>query len=362
MNVRESFTDQLEQALASKDLSRRAEILHRITDLFMSSSGNLSAEQIELFDDVMSKLLGAVELAVRAAFGRRLAGVADSPGKVMRMLAFDDSIEVAGPVLTHGSRLDDEALSENARTRSQEHLLAISRRKSLAECVTDVLVERGNQIVVVSTARNPGAKFSQDGMETLVGRSRTHAELAMCVWSRPDIPRQHLMKMFAQASEAVRKQLQAANPRRAAQIAAAVASASEELQTVARAGSHEQATAQAIVTSLHSAGKLDEANLLYFAQQRNFDNVAVALSLLCDVPIGLAERVLVQSEPEQLMILTKSIDLSWETVKCILCLHIVPADSDQLNDCFASYLRLKPQTAQTALQFYRLRERANGTR
>ena len=30
----------------------------------------------------------------------------------------------------------------------------------------------------------------------------------------------------------------------------------------------------------------------------------------------------------------------------------------RLNHCLESYLRLKPKTAQTALQFYRMRDRA----
>ena len=54
----------------------------------------------------------------------------------------DSAIEVAGPVLSHSERLDDPILVESAMTKSQDHLLAISRRKALAEPVTDVLVEK----------------------------------------------------------------------------------------------------------------------------------------------------------------------------------------------------------------------------
>ena len=153
--------------------------------------------------------------------------------------------------------------------------------------------------------------------------------------------------------------MQAANPRRAAQIATAVASASEELQRIARAGSHDHATALDHITSLHSLGQLNEEKLLEFAQHRNFDRVAVALSALCDLPIGLVERTLVQNQPEQFLIIAKSIDLSWETTKAILCLQSTQVDLERLNHCFAAYLRLKPKTAKTALQFYRMRDRAN---
>jgi uncharacterized protein (DUF2336 family) len=62
--------------------------------------------------------------------------------------------------------IDDATLAENARTKGQGHLLAISGRSVLTEIVTDVLVVRGNHQVVVSTVDNRGAKFSTSGMST----------------------------------------------------------------------------------------------------------------------------------------------------------------------------------------------------
>jgi Uncharacterised protein conserved in bacteria (DUF2336) len=78
-----------------------------------------------------------------------------APSKVVRTLAFDDAVEVAAPVLTHSDQLDDQALVENARTKSQGHLLAISSREVLTKIVTDILVDRGNPLVVTGTRRIP---------------------------------------------------------------------------------------------------------------------------------------------------------------------------------------------------------------
>src|SRR5450631_2225849 len=135
MDLQINLIDQLEGILSSKDLSRRAEILRRVTDLFVLGSGRFSEDQVELFDTVMGKLLENIERAARAQFGSRLAILSDAPPNVIRELAFDDAIEVAGPVLLHSERLDEKALLENAQTKSQEHLLAISGRKTLAETV-----------------------------------------------------------------------------------------------------------------------------------------------------------------------------------------------------------------------------------
>jgi uncharacterized protein (DUF2336 family) len=362
MSAQEGLIDQLEGALANKDLSQRAAVLRGVTNLFVQGSGRFSDEQIELFDDVMSKLIENIELGARAALGDRLARVPDAPAKVIRTLAFDDSIDVAAPVLMHSGRLDEFALVENARTKSQGHLLAISGRPVLTEAVTDVLVVRGNHQVVANTVDNRGAKFSTSGMAAVVARAQDNSDLALRVWSRPDISRHDLVKLFAQASEIVKSKLEAANPRQAELIRNAVAEISEAMQAEERAGSHGHAQALEHVQTLHTRGQLDEVRLYTFACDRNFDRTGVALSLMCDLPIGLIERVLVQSESEQLLVIAKAIDLSWETVKALLTLQAGRRGltKDRLDQCFASFLRLQPKTAQAALQFYRLREKAQG--
>jgi hypothetical protein len=169
------------------------------------------------------------------------------------------------------------------------------------------------------------------------------------------------MKLFAQASEIVRLKLEAADPQRVALIRAAVADASDRIQATVRAGSSEYERALIHVRSLYSLGQLDETRLAGFVREGNFDRTAVALSLMSNLPIGAIERALAGSEPDQLLVLAKAIDLSWETTKAVLTLQAGRGGlaKEWLDRCFASFFKLQPKTARTALQFYRLRERAS---
>ena len=112
--------------------------------------------------------------------------------------------------------------------------------------MTDVLVERGNSKVVVSAAGNPGAKFSDFGATTLATRSRDDAELALRVWSRSDIPRQHLLSLFATATEEVQKQLEAADRKNAQLSRSIVAQARNQIQAKMRESSASYAAAQPV--------------------------------------------------------------------------------------------------------------------
>jgi uncharacterized protein (DUF2336 family) len=224
------------------------------------------------------------------------------------------------------------------------------------EAVTDVLVERGNSQVALSTAENPNAKFSDFGYSTLVQRSEADGELAVRLWSRPEIPRQYLLRVFAEASEAVRARLEDADRGKANLIRDMVVNASDRLQAEARVRSAEYAAAAAHVRSLHRAGELDESRLAAFAQAGKFDETTVALSILCDFPIGLIERAMTQTQSAQILILAKGIGLSWETTKAILESG-ANGSSHDLDALSEQFKNLKAETVAKALQFYRYRER-----
>jgi uncharacterized protein (DUF2336 family) len=220
-----ALIEELNNALANGKTERRAAILHRATEIFTAGSGSYSDNQIELFDDVFNRIVTVIEVSARTMLAKRLADIPRAPSKISRRLASDDDIDVAGPMLERSKVLDNETLVAAAKTKSQQHLLAISRRDTLDETVTDVLVERGDRPVVLNTAANPRARFSDRGYLTMVNRSELDDELATSVGLRRDIPRQHLMRLLVKASHAVRVKLEAANPRRTDMIEKAVVDA-----------------------------------------------------------------------------------------------------------------------------------------
>jgi uncharacterized protein (DUF2336 family) len=229
-----------------------------------------------LFDDVMNRLVNEIEHSARAAFGETISTIANSPPKVTRTLALDDSIDVAGPVLRRSECLDDETLIAGAKIKGQDHLLAISQRKRLSEGVTDVLVERGDQKVVISTAANAGARFSEFGYSTLVTRSENDSELALLVWARPEIPREFLLTLFETASETVRLKFETADRGKADLVREMIKQAADQIQTKLRDSSSKYAIARAHVEQLHKNGELTETQVCRFAELRKFDGAVFA--------------------------------------------------------------------------------------
>ena len=107
---------------------------------------------------------------------------------MIRRLARDDEIAVAGPVLAQSVRLTPTDLVDIAETKSQAHLLAISGRDAIEPVVTDVLVHRGDEKVVRTVVANPGASFSDNGFGVLVRRANEDEAVSERLARRADIP------------------------------------------------------------------------------------------------------------------------------------------------------------------------------
>ncbi|MGA7810143.1 DUF2336 domain-containing protein [Bradyrhizobium sp.] len=354
----ENLLDELQSTLAHGTVARRVEALRRVTDLFINGAVDYSEAQIGLFDDVFQCLITHIELSAKALLANRLAPIDVAPPQTIRTLALDEAIEIAGPVLSKSERLDDEALIETARNRSQAHLLAISTRRVLSGAVTDVLVLRGNDEVIQSTVNNPGAEFSERGFTRLVNRAEGDDNLATCLGLRPTLPRHLYLKLIAKASETVRQRLEAAHPKQAGDVPMAVREATRRARSAKVAITKQTEIAHALVKSLFEEGRLDEHQVTQFAEAGKFDEANAAIAALASVPVATAENMMVESRAEGVMILAKVAALSWSTVKAIINMRddLSGGEPTDLLACRETYERLRPSTAQQVLRFHRMQQ------
>lgn len=362
MSAKPSLIDELEQALVAGSEEHRVEMLTRITDLFLAGATRYSDGQINLFDEVITKLTNAIEAKARARLAVRLADNAHAPPGVIRRLAFDDDIEVARPVLKSSKRLSDADLVANAQTKSQPHLLAISERRSLSEAVTDVLVTRGDRQVAHSVVRNAGARFSEAGFRTLVKRSASDEGLALQVGTRGDLPRQHFLSLLEQASATVRTKLAMENPRSNLAVHTVLTEVVGGIRSETRKVSGGYANAREEVLALRRTGRLTESEVYRFAREGRFEQTAVALSLMCGIEIDAVEHALQEKGHEIVLILAKLAGFSSTGAKGLLLLKTADRgiSAQDLDTALRNYDQLQPSTAQRVLDFYRTRLQAQG--
>jgi uncharacterized protein (DUF2336 family) len=353
-----SLLQELDDAVSRGSAESRLRALWHTTDLLIA--GTYTEDQIWTFGEVIGRLASEIEVAARTQLAKRLARIDNAPIKIINKLAFDDSIEVAGPILRYSERLDVRTLVDNVRTKSQSHLLAISKRNSIAIPVTDELIARGNQKVVSSVAANNGARFSDFGFLHMIKRSESDSILAEQLGLRKDIPRHLFQQLIAKASDDVKKKLARERPDIASQILSSVTDVTGALHSKFGPASKNYFTAKRVVASKHQYGNLTENSILEYARSRKVEETTVGLSLLCSLPVDVVERALIENNREMTLILAKALDFSWETAMSLLFLHakdhrIAARDLDGMRE---EFIRLNTQTCQSVLEFYRSRKNA----
>ena len=358
MSQEKSFLQGLDDAVQRGTPESRMRALQHTTDLLIA--GRYSDDEIWTFGEVIGRLADEIEVAARAQLARRLARFDRAPVNIIHKLAFDDSIDVAGPVLQESERLETYALVANACTKSQPHLLAISKRKSIEQAVTDVLVTRGNREVVNSVASNDGARLSEFGFLHMIQRAEGDSILAEQLGLRNDIPRHLFQQLIAKASVEVKKRLEDERPAMVDQIQSSVTEVTGTLQSKFGPVSRSHFVAKRVVATQHQQGNLNEDSISGYARSHRLDEVTIGLSLLCSLPGDVIERALVDKNREMLLVLAKALDFSWATTMSLLFLgakdHRITAQD--LTDLENEFARLNVKTSRSVLEFYQSRKSA----
>lgn len=351
-----SYLEELDNAILSGTAESRERALWHATDLLMV--GRYTDEEIWVFGEIIGRLASEIELAARAKLAAKLSRIDHAPGRLIDTLASDHAIEVAGPVLRYSERIDVRTLVKNANSRSQQHLLAISKRRSIPEPVTDVLVVRGNTEVVQSVAGNAGARLSETGFLNLIKRSENDHVLTESLGLRQDIPRHLFQQLIAKASDETRKKLERERPELVEAVDATVADVTASLHSKFGPASSRYYAAKKAVSFRHRLGELQESSILEYALARKLEETIVSLGLLCSLPSDVVERALVGKSREFLLVLARAHRFSWETTKALLFLgapHFTVA-SQELDELREQFERLHTSASQEILAHYRDRK------
>lgn len=362
MTMFSSLISEIQDTTASPLTNRQLRALTRITNLFVAGSGRHSKKQIELFDEVFKALVAVIELETRVKLARYVAAIPDAPATLVRAFASDEAVAVAAPVLSQSEALTDGDLVASASTQGQGHLRAIAHRRTLSEVVTGILIERGEPIVVHTVAANAGARFSDGGFHELVARAGSDAQLALQVGMRQDIPRHHFLKLLETASAAVCAKILAAHPQFADAVHDAVTEVVDDINLEVRNKSPDHVRAKSRVKRLQNWHELGEGNVHAAARSQNFEQAAMALSVLAGCPIEMAERAILNENPGVVQVLAKAAGCSWATVKALLQMRAADRRMSEKDLARArkDFERLETRTALRVLEFHHERRTGRG--
>ncbi len=236
---------------------------------------------------------------VRQVVSETLKDIADAPAEVIRQLAWDAEIVVAGPVLQFSPVLTDEDLLALIKAQpAPGGLSAISQRDGISENVVDSIVATYDDDAVPFLLRNPSAQIREETLDKIIDQAPDFD-----MWHEPLVTRPKLS-----ASAATRL------ARFVADGLLATLSAREDLGSDAldavreavkkRLDMEEAATAEdddpeedsglvlEQVLKLKTAGKLNDARVMKAVDANERVFTITALAVMSDIPVKTVEKVI----------------------------------------------------------------------
>ncbi|MCF8477208.1 MAG: DUF2336 domain-containing protein, partial [Pseudolabrys sp.] len=173
---------------------------------------------------------------------------------------------------------------------------------------------------------------------------------------RPDFRPPLFRQLLMQAAEVLQKRLLAqAKPETQTEIRRVLAAVTDEV--AAKAAPRNYTAAMAAVRALNKERKLTEADVADYANAGKYEETIAALATMCAVPVEVVDRLMNGERADPVLILARSANFGWPTVKAVINSRPGPKPSkDTIDAAFENFERLTAATAQRVVRFWQVRQ------
>jgi uncharacterized protein (DUF2336 family) len=338
---------------------KRRELLQQVTDLFLDDGAPLNQTELDLGVDIVARLAGQMEQEIRRNLAERLADSPNAPHRLATQLA-NDEIDVARPLLERGSVLSDADLVAIVQQASQEHLLAISGRQSVSTALSDALVERGDDRVLVSLVGNQGAELSAQAMDVVVQRSEQVEALLAPLAERKDLPPELMHQMLFWVTGAIRQKLMARRDIDESMLDGLLQNAKARFQADLQRPEDGLSAAERTVRRAARLNQLNAVFLLGALRGGRREEFLVGFAQLAELDMRTARRIIAAPGHEALAIACRALDFDANMFSSIALLtHAKGAQNVRSGGEFTQlidiYRGVPLDAARRAMRFWRVR-------
>jgi uncharacterized protein (DUF2336 family) len=175
-----------DEEAAPPALKARHALLKRLADVVSLPASRINAFERAVTGDLLVEMLRQASPQERRRVAARLTPLAELPDSLARLL-LRDAPEIAGLLIEQCAALSDADLVGCARDAGPEHRLIMGARRGLSEIVTETLLSFGEVATIEAVLRNPSARLSQVGIESVVALSRKQPRLCGLLLKRPEL-------------------------------------------------------------------------------------------------------------------------------------------------------------------------------
>ncbi|MGZ5920341.1 MAG: DUF2336 domain-containing protein [Rhizomicrobium sp.] len=178
-------------------------MLRRITEAIDHGAETETCAEI---DTLLREVAQQFSVQVRTEFAKLIASNVVSFCESARYFA-NDQIAVASAILKWSDELPESDVLSVIEQRSQEHLLLISKSRSVSPNVSNALLQKGDETVVCALLENKGANITDEGYELAAQRAENSQKLQRSLVKRPGVPLGVLHDLYLKVERELRQQI-----------------------------------------------------------------------------------------------------------------------------------------------------------
>jgi uncharacterized protein (DUF2336 family) len=361
MTDRQSRLERLIDLAGEQSSDRRRELLHEITDVFLTDPQTYNSQESRYFGEIMGKVAFDLEQEVRVELANKLASEEAAPADLIRQLASDE-ISVAQPVLSQSPVLDENDLIKIAESKGQDHLFAITRRPDIGENLSDVLVNKGDDRVVKGLVENRAAQIAEHTMGKVAARAEVNPVLHKPLIDRPDLPAEVMRDMLSYVSEDLKNRiLEQSNHVNSDKLKQILEDVGNTIASNAQLDKNVRSKPEFLIDQLERSGELNQEKLVELTKQRKLPEFMCGLARLAEIDMATARRVLMDRSGEGLAIISKACNFEQTTYSAIINNIWPEAERSIEQSCrmIALYDQVTPETAQRVMRFWKIRRQSS---
>lgn len=204
-NLKLSLED-VAKLIEDKSSEAKIVVANKIANQYKSKG--FTAEQLRLAEQIFRLLLRDAEVHVRKILSENLKDIGSIPKDVILELAKDVS-EVSIPVLEFSEVLNDEDLVSiiNGTLETAKHI-AITKRNSLSESISEALVDTKNEEVVKNLLNNQSAAINSDSFDKIIKEFPDNVKLIEQVVDHRSITVEVTEKILEKVSSAIKEKIE----------------------------------------------------------------------------------------------------------------------------------------------------------
>lgn len=339
-------------SLASeKSSGKRVELLRRITDAYLQGDSPGRAAAQYLFDELILKLVEVISAHDRVQVSGHFSKCGEVPTILANRLATDQDIAVAAPMLEGCAALPEATLIAVAAGGSQQHLRCIAGRPLVSRSVTDVVVQRGDQATVRTLAANQSAQLSSAGMRTLAQKSERDDLLQSLLVDRPDLSLEAIGLLLPIITPKLAERLNGHS------VAIDPVVIGSHLANWIKQRTDNMARTDALIEAIRDQHlHLDDVLSDEIKRKHLFETVAI-LAAIIGVEAHYGFELLIGGTTEQTLLLLRTAELPWPTVKAFLTLRREKTGCEAEPARFEDYDAIEIAAARRVVRFLNLRRR-----